>query len=95
MATQARVLITGNTYPVKDQIKAMGGRWDPVARGWTVVARKADEARALVAAAQIRAEKANSKVIEKSSINYVRRDPVDHGNCKSGRCGSCYACMMD
>lgn len=30
------VLITGNTYPVKEQIKALGGRWDREARGWYV-----------------------------------------------------------
>lgn len=45
------VLITGNTFPVKDQIKALGGKWDPVARGWNVPADKAAEAQALVAGA--------------------------------------------
>lgn len=29
-------LITGNTYPVKDQIRAMGGIWQPRAKGWLV-----------------------------------------------------------
>lgn len=42
------VLITGNTYPVKDQLKALGGRWDGQAKGWRVPAGRADEARALV-----------------------------------------------
>jgi hypothetical protein len=41
-------LITGNTYPVKDAIKALGGRWDKDAKGWNVPDDKADEARALV-----------------------------------------------
>jgi hypothetical protein len=44
-------LITGNTYPVKDRIKAMGGTWNKAAQGWNVPSDKAEEARALVAAA--------------------------------------------
>jgi hypothetical protein len=42
------VLITGNTYPVKEQIKALGGRWNKAAKGWDVPAEQADAARALV-----------------------------------------------
>lgn len=41
-------LITGNTYPVKDQLKALGGKWDPKAKGWLVPDDKADAARKLV-----------------------------------------------
>lgn len=44
-----RVEITGNTYPVKDSIKALGGRWNAANRCWNVPADRADEARALVA----------------------------------------------
>jgi hypothetical protein len=43
------VLITGNTFPVKDKLKALGGRWNPEAKGWDVPADKAEEAKALVA----------------------------------------------
>lgn len=49
--TTKTVLITGNTFPVKDQIKALGGKWDAYAKGWLVPADKADEARALVGGA--------------------------------------------
>lgn len=45
------VAISGNTYPIKDQIRALGGRWDADARCWRVPEDKADEARALVAGA--------------------------------------------
>lgn len=45
------VLITGNTYPVKDKLRLMGGRWNPDAQGWNIPADRADEARAIVAAA--------------------------------------------
>jgi hypothetical protein len=48
----ATVLITGNTYPVKEQIKALGGRWDSRAKGWLVPSDNADAARALVANAR-------------------------------------------
>lgn len=47
------VLITGNTYPVKDQIKALGGTWNKLAKGWTVPAGNAETARALVASAPV------------------------------------------
>lgn len=43
--------ITGNTYPVKEQIKALGGTWNKAAQGWNVPDDKADQARALVASA--------------------------------------------
>ena len=42
------VAITGNTYPVKDQIKALGGRWDAARKAWMVPADRADAARRLV-----------------------------------------------
>ena len=46
--------IKGNTYPVKDQIKALGGKWDAKAKAWMVPDRKAEEAMALVASATAR-----------------------------------------
>ena len=48
-AQQARAAITGNTYPIKDQLKALGGRWNPDQNAWMVPTEKADQARALVA----------------------------------------------
>jgi len=45
------ILLSGNTYPVKDAIKALGGRWNPDQKAWSVPAAKADEARRLVASA--------------------------------------------
>lgn len=44
------MLITGNTYAVKTELRAMGGTWDSRAQGWNVPADRAEEARALVAA---------------------------------------------
>jgi hypothetical protein len=47
----AMVAITGNTFPVKDAIKALGGRWNADAKAWMVPPAKAAEAQALVAGA--------------------------------------------
>lgn len=51
MSTKTTTLITGNTYPVRVQLNQLGGRWIPELKGWRVPEDKADEARALVAAA--------------------------------------------
>ncbi len=42
------MIITGNTYPVREQLKALGGRWNANARGWDVPADKAEQARKIV-----------------------------------------------
>jgi hypothetical protein len=44
-------IITGNTYPVKEQLKALpgGARWNKAANGWEVADTDAEAARALVA----------------------------------------------
>jgi len=46
-----RVPVVGNTYPVKDQLRAMGGTWNAEMKAWMVPADKAQEAGDLVAAA--------------------------------------------
>jgi len=43
--------ITGNTYPVKERLRALGGKWDSTTKAWVVPDERAEEARALVAAA--------------------------------------------
>jgi len=43
--------VTGNTFPVKEQIKALGGRWDGRNKCWNVPDEKFDAAMALVASA--------------------------------------------
>lgn len=49
-------LVTGNTYPVKDALKSLGGRWDPDAKGWRFADKvTADKARALLPAPTPRA----------------------------------------
>lgn len=35
-ALPSMVLVSGNTYPIKDQIKAFGGKWDAESKSWWV-----------------------------------------------------------
>lgn len=44
-------IIKGNTYPVKDELKALGARWDAEQKAWAVPSDRAEEARAIVAGA--------------------------------------------
>ena len=41
--------VTGNTYPVKDALRALGGRWEPWSKSWVVPDDKAEAAQKLVA----------------------------------------------
>jgi predicted Zn-ribbon and HTH transcriptional regulator len=47
MATQ-QIAITGNTYPVKDALKALGAKWNQDQKCWMVSEAKAAEAKRLV-----------------------------------------------
>ena len=69
------VLITGNTYPVKEEIKAMGGKWDSLNQGWQVPASRAPAARKLVLEAL------------KSSSGYGHAKGGASRKCKTG--GNC------
>lgn len=98
-ASTYRVAITGNTYPVKDQIKAIGGRWDADRKAWMVPADRADEARRIVAGAPTgyiatsghssyhpRKCVACGHVEHRNSRGYVVGDKI----LRSGECQSCY-----
>lgn len=43
-----RVTINGNTYPVKDKLKALGAMWDGDRKVWTIALDKAEQARKIV-----------------------------------------------
>lgn len=45
------IAITGNTFPVKDALKALGARWNPDQKAWMIAEDKAEKARQLVSAA--------------------------------------------
>ena len=46
--TTTYIEISGNTYPVREGIKALGGRWNPNEKVWRVPADRAQEAQRLV-----------------------------------------------
>jgi hypothetical protein len=74
------VAITGNTYPVKDKIKALGGLWNSTKKIWLVPDDKAEQARKLVSAAPAKEELSRTDIIAIA----VRK--------RGGTPGVCYSC---
>jgi len=89
-----RVLITGNTYPVKDAIRELGGRWNPRAKGWEVPADRADEARALVDEAPRTRPRRSSRYDSSRYVsNYTQfSDGTEYYVNKKGRCEDAPCC---
>lgn len=80
-------LIVGNTFPVKDEIKAMGGKWDNEARGWRVPNAVAEEAKALVAAApRSSGPRADKDTYTKCTVCGTTEGPIY----RSGECRGCF-----
>jgi hypothetical protein len=50
-ANEITVAISGNTYPVKEQLKALGARWNADEKCWMVAESQAIRAREIVAGA--------------------------------------------
>lgn len=73
------VLITGETYPVRATLKALGGRWDATVKGWRVPAPRAGEARAAVANAARRPGVARSRSWH----------PCGYPGCSPSHCDEC------
>ena len=82
--TTSLVTVTGNTYPVKDQLKALGARWNPDAKAWMVPQAKVDAARKIVAGAP---SQSNRSARPSYRSNYRRNDD-DNCNCDMCRSGS-------
>jgi hypothetical protein len=86
-------LITGNTYPVKDQIKAMGGTWNKAAQGWNVPSDRAEEARALVAGSPPSAPRPSYPSRSRYRSNFVRfAGGAEIYRNKAGRCEDAPCC---
>ncbi len=98
MTKMTTVAISGNTYPVKDQIKALGGRWDGDHKSWMVPADKAEQAQALVASAPAKSYSCDSgsyRPNKCTSCGHVERRnargyPIGDRILRSGECQSCY-----
>lgn len=94
---QPRVAIAGNTYAVKAEIKALGGRWDAEKRAWMVPAERADEARKLVSSAPTKStsetkywQPRKCRVCGHTEARNARGYPVGDRILRSGECQSCY-----
>lgn len=91
------IAITGNTYPVKDQLKALGARWNPDQKAWMVDEEKAEQARQIVAGAPAQSGNGNRSsyrphkcvvcgiVPQRNSRGYY-----DVRIYRSGECQDCY-----
>jgi hypothetical protein len=83
-------LITGNTYPVKDQIRALGGIWNKRLTGWFVPDDKADEARALVDAAPASARRTYAPRVAYSRFSSgATTHQNSRGRCEDAPCCGC------
>lgn len=88
------VAIYGNTYPVKDQIRALGGRWDAGRKAWMVPDSAATRAQALVKSAPASAPRSGGY----GGRGYARRTGT---GCSCGsvdgqsRASDCWTCRHD
>jgi hypothetical protein len=78
-------LITGNTYPHRSALRAMGGEWDAAAKGWAVPDTVADEARKLVQSAPARRYRSHYARFS-SGAEYYRNK---QGRCEDAPCCGC------
>lgn len=82
--------IRGNTYPVKEQLRKLGGQWDAAKKCWLVPETKAEEARKLVAT-----------VPPKSSAGYRKQRRGTPTGCSCGsveefpKASDCWTCKHD
>lgn len=101
-ADEAMVRVDGNTYPVREQLRQLGGRWDGMAKVWMVPASQAEAARAAVTAAGPAKPRTGGGVYDAQKFNgygrprggYRRACPTG-GNCSSvgsGRSCGAYDC---
>lgn len=96
--------ITGNTYPVRDRIKALGGRWDATSKAWMVPDHVADQARAIVTGGSATAATTARRINIDAGGHAARRRLQTKCRCcgataASGariyRCGDCQDCYEE
>lgn len=86
--TITRVAITGNTYPVRTQLRALGGEWNAAEKAWMVPEERAAEARALVSNRGAHGERAAARPSRRSRGygRYHGTDENGHAHFSAG-CG--------
>jgi hypothetical protein len=94
-----QVAISGNTYPVKDQLKAIGAKWDTDRKCWTITDKKADEARKIVAGAPAPTPTNPGKCRD---CGKACKEPYttcwdckSKRDAKAGQCAKCHRSMSD
>jgi hypothetical protein len=91
-AGEAKVPVNGNTYPVRDQLRAMGGEWDAAAKVWVVPVSQEAAAKALVAGAGERQAYRPKQCKQCGARPNVRGWPRIYRN---GICSDCYSDACD
>lgn len=82
------ILVTGNTYPHRVALKALGGRWEPASKGWRVPASNATAARALVASPETKQSRWVDEIPARGPYGRCMRHHEDgDGSCGCGRPG--------
>jgi hypothetical protein len=86
-----RVYLNGNTYPIKDKIKSLGGHWDGDRKAWWVGSTKAGAVEQLVngvASSQSNDSRqvgSDSKVVAKAKYKGRTYYVLWMGRCKNGQ----------
>lgn len=92
--SMALTAITGNTFPVKDLLRAMGGRWDGVAKAWMVPNDKVAEAQAIVAGAGAKTPRPAGSTYRPTRCKECGCGPSRYVKIlRMGLCGPCYGDM--
>lgn len=84
-------LITGNTYPVREELKALGGQWNKYRKGWEVPSGNAEKAQALVSSSRPKSRRTNRADKYQSHIFRFASGEEAYVN-KRGRCEDAPCC---
>jgi len=85
-------LITGNTYPVRAEMRELGGKWSKALQGWIVPAEKEHDANAIVAAAgpaQPRGRRRSARVHVTRFSSGAEIHQNTRGRCEDAPCCGC------
>jgi len=88
------ILISGNTYPVKDALRALGGRWNARLKGWMVPPERAEEARKLVESAPKQTQPTQTRTAQARTryrMSRAEREDLECELCGKNKfkCGHC------
>jgi hypothetical protein len=88
-------LLQGNTYPVRNALFNLGGKWNAVAKGWEIPNEKIEEARQLVLKGSPRKQPKRqedryiSNIFQVGDVELYRNKK---GRCEDAPCCGCCNC---